>query len=176
MVNRMATKNRPQKIRDTGGSYAAIRELFGKKFYMPIRTGQRAGTGPVQRRFPEPPPTWAGSLPEWAIYWAHTVLGLKEHVDFEYLGKVPYASGSGWTQIDFMELDLNIGIEVQGTFWHYQFSVNQEAMDRDRRIRLESMGLTVIFIDENDALTDPVYYTHEARLGRDHSLVGMGLA
>jgi very-short-patch-repair endonuclease len=82
---------------------------------------------------------------------------------------------SGRTQIDFREYDVNILIEIQGLFWHYQgldgFKV---ANDLDRKATIESLGYTLIYIDEDNANTDPVYYLREARAGRDWSRSARG--
>jgi hypothetical protein len=175
------SKNRTQKLTDERGSgpWAKIRALFGGKGYVPIKTGNRAGTTFTEERFPEPPPAWTGTLPEWAVYWGHTKLGLKDGEDFVYLYPSPIGTPGikgSYHPIDFFELDIHRAIEVFGLYWHYMFSSDTKAHDIERWIALEAAGIPTVFIDEDDALADPVYYVSEARLGRDHSLRGMGLA
>jgi len=121
---------------------------------------------------PNPPPTWKGTLPEWAIFWAHLQIGRKPDEDFVYLYKIEQAPNG----IDFFELDLNIGIEIQGLYWHYAFGAAAEVNDLERRSRIESVGIQLIMIDEDDALKDPVFYLQEALQGRDHSMASQGAA
>lgn len=136
--------------------------------YAPFRRGRprRGGidAGDQQQPFPDPPDTWTGTLPEWAIYWAHTVLGRKEWQDFQY----QYVFDNG-TIFDFFEFQEHIAIEVQGLYWHYEFKGHNLADDLLRKIRVEAVGIILIFIDEDHALADPVYYLREALAERDHS-------
>ena len=74
-----------------------------------------------------------------------------------------------------MEFDVNIGIDVQGFFAHYKLGADKQALDTDQLIELEARGVNMIFIDDNDAETDPIFYLKEARNGIDHSLRGRGL-
>jgi hypothetical protein len=140
--------------------------------YVPFRTGQRRGSGvgdtPTQP-FPDPPDTWTGTLPEWAIYWAHLALGRKPFQDFQY-----QYSFDGSTRFDFFEFNERIAIEVQGLYWHYEFQHAQAINDQLRKIRAEAVGLTLIFIDEDHALTDPIFYLREALAERDHSRAAKG--
>ena len=120
------------------------------------------------------PSYWAGSLPEWAIYWAHSQLGLVEGVQWTY--QSPLAGGrsqKGGAVIDFEEHDVGIGIRVQGLYFH--LSPDQVAYDIMQRAALESAGFRIIDIDEDDALRSPVYYLKEARSGIDHSRQARGV-
>src|SRR5262249_49332009 len=51
-----------------------------------FRTGRRSGLADPDKNqpFPDPPMSWLGTLPEWAIYWAHLSLGRKPDEDFQY--------------------------------------------------------------------------------------------
>ena len=147
-----------------------FRVSVGKRFYAPIRTGpRRESRWPGESQFPDPPADWKGTLPEWAIYWAHTQLGLKPGVDFLYLLDSPL---TGDIQVDFYEVASNTGIQVQGEFWHYEFARRAKPRDLAQRSELTSVGLTVIWIDEDDAIRSPLYYLREALAGRDHSAGG----
>lgn len=141
--------------------------------YAPFRRGTNRlrgiSAGDQTQPFPDPPATWMGTLPEWAIYWAHGALGRKEFQDFQY-----QYSFDGATIFDFFEFMERIAIEVQGLYWHYEFQGNNIANDILRKIRVESVGMTLIFIDEDHALTDPVYYLREALAERDHSRAARG--
>lgn len=110
-----------------------------------------------------------GTLPEWAIYWAHLALGRKPFQDFQY-----QYSFDGATIFDFFEFAERIAIEVQGLYWHYEFQGHNLANDILRKIRVESVGMTLIFIDEDMALADPIFYLREALAERDHSRAARG--
>ncbi len=155
---------------------AALKGLAGKRGYRPIRTGRRALTTEVKESFPQPPASWTGTLPEWAIYWAHLQLGLKVDQDFEYIPRLQRVMGAQkGLQVDFLELDLPIAIDINGLFWHYGFGAAKIVADLETRARVESIGLTYVVIDEDDAIADPIFYLREARLGREHSRVASGL-
>ena len=115
-------------------------------------------------------------MPEWAIFWAHLQIGLRENEDFEYVPRLGVTTGTvKGVQVDFLEWDLDIAIDVQGLFWHYGFSAAKQESDQETRIRVEAFGLTYVAIDEDDALRDPIYYLREARQGRDHSRAARGV-
>lgn len=120
--------------------------------------------------FPSPPPEWPGTLPEWAIYWAHLSLGLRDGYDFAYLQRDEMTG----IQVDFTEFTVPVAIQVQGLFWHYEFQRRAKPNDIRQRSALESMGYTVVWIDEDAAIRSPVYYLRAALQGRDYSQ-GAGL-
>lgn len=123
-----------------------------------------------------PSPTWEGNIPEWAIYWGHIRLGLREGVEFLYQN--PVGGGRltrGGAVLDFEELDVPIGIRVQGLYFHAYAGQDKVASDMVQKLMVESTGLTVIDIDEDDALRTPIYFVQEARAGRDHSRAGRGI-
>lgn len=167
-----------QRERGRSPTIGRLREhttYLGGVPYQAFRRGRshRGGisAGDDQQPFPDPPDTWMGTLPEWAIYWAHTVLGRREYQDFQY-----QYSFDGSTIFDFFEFDERIAIEVQGLYWHYEFQGHDLSADILRKIRVETSGLTLIFIDEDDALTDPVFYLREALAERDHSRAARGVS
>lgn len=140
--------------------------------YRAFRRGQqrRSGVGePEAQPFPNPPATWMGTLPEWAIYWAHGVLGRQEFQDFQYL-----FTFDGSHYYDFFEFEERIAIEVQGLYWHYEFEHKAAINDQLLKVRTEAMNVALIFIDEDHALADPVFYLREALSQRDHSRAAKG--
>lgn len=170
----------PSKVNTTTqlyGTQARAERIFGRQSYVPARTGGRAGTRQApEQKYPPMPATWRGTLPEWAIFWAHLTLKLKEGEDFEYVPRLGNVLGNvKGVQVDFMELDLNTAIDIQGLFWHYGFNGAKQHADVETRIRVESVGIIYIAIDEDDALRDPRYYLIEARHGRDHSRAARGV-
>jgi hypothetical protein len=109
--------------------------------------------------------------PEWAIYWALERLGKVPDVDFSFQssragGRLEF----GGAVLDFLLYDPPyLGINVQGIYWHYQFGGERRAHDAMVRMMIESYGVHLIYIDEDDAYRNPIYYTREALAGRDHS-------
>jgi hypothetical protein len=146
-----------------------LAQYFTKNF-APVKRGYVQGTRPGKDPWLYPPPTWTGTLPEWAVYWGHLQLGLKDGQDFEYQFKFSLAPNG----VDFFEIDIQVGIEMNGLYWHYGFGAAKQDSDLERRIRIEAFGIQMIVIDEDDALRDPIFYVREARLGRDHSRATMG--
>jgi len=151
---------------------ALIREMMpdppGGRFT--VRTGRRRGVvSGLADPFPEPPDDFTGTRPEWAIYWAHQMIGRKPGEDFIYIS---YVAG---IQVDFEEFDLGMVLNIQGMFWHYEFSGAKTHEDLATRALIEATGTQLINIDEDHAIADPVYYLREALAGRDHSLQARGL-
>lgn len=163
----------PLQVRRTRSPKAAVllKGILGRKNATPVRTGRRAGASVSdQPPWLAPRADWRGTLPEWAIYWAHLALGMKEDQDFAYIYQFDLAPNG----VDFFEFDIQMAIEIQGMYWHYGFGAAQQTNDLERRVRIEAFGIQMIFIDEDDALANPLYYLREARAGRDHSLTARG--
>lgn len=148
--------------------------LFGKSGRVAVYTGQRKGVGQSDENIPDPPPDWPGTLPEWAIFWAHTQLGRNPGIDFVYQYQVGDPASSGSAKLDFYEVDLNMGINVNGLFYHYGLGGYKITSDREQKFRLESLGIQMLAIDEGDAIRGPVYFLQEALSGKDHSILGHG--
>lgn len=115
------------------------------------------------------PSSWAGSEPEWAVYQALIKLGYQEGKDFSYQspimgGRMEY----GGAVLDFVIHSVGIAINVQSIYYHY---AEQRTRQHDEMIRLavEGMGIKLIYIDEEDALSNAVYFVKEALMGIDHS-------
>lgn len=134
----------------------------------------------TQREPAGDPPGWwlakypSGTKPEWAIFWALLRLGLKEDEDFFVHAALPGVGRSFWSQVDFLVPPYQVGIEVQGTFWHYGLGSERQQRDILRIAYFAERGLRIVFIDEDDALRDPIYYTREALAGNDHSKLRRG--
>lgn len=152
---------------------AQLRKLLPSSADISIRTGRTRGTGTggAIHPYPEPPVTWPGTRPEWAVNWAHLAIGLKPDQDFAY----QYGLGDQGAVLDFFELDIQVGINIQGLFWHYGMGAAKVASDREQQIRIESLGIPLIFIDEDNALDNPIFFLREARAGRDHSRAALGM-
>ena len=122
----------------------------------------------TKNTFSPPPGNWLGSEPEWYIFKALTVL----HIDFTYQSsRMGGRLERGGVVLDFLIPGLGIGINVQGTYWHYG-DVEKTASDDLQRIALEGQGILIVYIDEEDANRNPIWYTQEALAGKDYSRVG----
>lgn len=141
-----------------------------------IKLRARGATGTNQSRIQEPAgephPEWNGTRPEWAVFWALGKLGKKPGDDFVYRPKLTTGwTSSGESEVDFLIPDYNIAIEIQGRFWHYGQGSRKVINDIMRVASFALMGIKIIFIDEPDALSDPIHFTKEALEGNDLSHV-----
>jgi hypothetical protein len=131
---------------------------------------QRSLLGPPPQLYGTPPPTFSGSLPEWACLWGHQKLGLTLNVDYVY--QANFAGGHkmvGGVVPDFLERDVPIAINIQGEYVHYKRGSGQIARDLATRDVLARYGIQLILIDDVYALADPIDAVKNARLGIDKS-------
>jgi len=119
----------------------------------------------------EAPPDWVGTLPEYLVYKELVKIG----IEFEYqANQMGGRLSVGGAVVDFLIPSLNLALQIQGLYWHYQRSSTQKARDAISRASLEGMGLTVIYLDEDDLMRNPNFYVKEALEMRDYSkLAGM---
>ena len=118
-----------------------------------------------RNNFPPPPNEWPGSIPEWYIFRALEAL----KVDFSYQSsRMGGRLDKGGAILDFFIPALNLGINVQSTFYHYG-RTESVVNDNLQRIALEGQGIQMIFIDEEDAIANPIRFTQDALRGIDHS-------
>ena len=122
------------------------------------------------------PNSWPGSVPEYVAYSTFIELGREPGQDFTY--QSPLMGGrldKGGFVIDFMFSDPpDLAINVQGVYYHYEFGVEAKARDVIARASLAGQNITLIFIDDDDLMSDPRYYCREALNYRDHSRLGGG--
>lgn len=117
----------------------------------------------------------AGSEPEMAVFNALLRLGKRPGVDFSFQSKqFGGRIDKGGRVLDFEIYEPKMGINVQGVYFHYEKGSAIIQSDIQTRAFLASMGLTLIFIDEDDALKDAGFYVREALQGKDHSRLGAG--
>lgn len=122
------------------------------------------------------PDNWQGSGPEYLAYSTFIELGREPGQDFTY--QSPLMGGrldKGGFVIDFMFTNPpDLAINVQGVYYHYEFGVEAKARDVMARASLAGQNITLIFIDDDDLMSDPRYYCREALNYRDHSRLGGG--
>lgn len=115
-----------------------------------------------------------GSLPEYIVLRTLKRLGKTDGIDFSY--QSPLFGGRierGGIVVDFMFHDPpDLAINVQGVFYHYEKGGDVIARDRESRAQLAGQGITLIFIDEDDVLSDPVRYVQAALNYQDLSRLG----
>ena len=119
------------------------------------------------------PASWPGSLPEFLVYQELERRGYDHGVDFTYQSPLMGGRARGGMVVDFVfNNPPDLAISVQGTFWHFEQGVEVRARDILAREQLAGLGVTLIFIDEDDILEDVEHYVGEALRYRDHSRLG----
>ena len=117
------------------------------------------------------PASWEGSIPEFMVLQALNRLGLRNGVEFTY--QSPLLGGrmeKGGAIVDFLFNDPpDLGINVQGEYWHYAQGITKIMSDDMARATLAGQGINLIMIDENDIYKDVDFYVREALQYRDHS-------
>jgi len=120
------------------------------------------------------PEGWEGSLPEWLFYSSLVELGYTEGNDFTYQSSL--AGGrldKGGAIIDFLFYNPpDLAVNVQGVYYHYELGAETKAKDIFTRQFLAGQGITLIFVDEDDLLQDPVGITQDALNYQDRSRLG----
>ena len=128
------------------------------------------------QQLPQLPANWEGSIPEFIAYQAFVKAGKLPGIDFTY--QSPLLGGrmtKGGAVLDFEFTNPpDLAVNIQGVYYHYEFGVDQKARDTMTRVQMAGLGITLIFIDEDDLLKDPNYYVGEALNYRDHSRIGRG--
>ena len=123
---------------------------------------------------PEIPASWEGSGPEWTTYI--TLINLGKIVDEDFTYQSPLMGGrldKGGSVIDFMfKNPPDLAINVQGNYYHYGMGVETKTRDILARVQLASLGIILIFIDEDMLEENAIYYIQEALRYRDHSRLG----
>lgn len=123
---------------------------------------------------PEMPATWEGSRPEWITYI--TLISLGKIVDEDFTYQSPLMGGrldKGGSVVDFMfKNPPDLAINVQGNYYHYGMGVETKTRDILARVQLASLGIILIFIDEDMLEENAIYYIQEALRYRDHSRLG----
>jgi len=125
---------------------------------------------------PVAPEGWLGSLPEFLVWEELNRRGLRDGVHFSY--QSPLMGGrieKGGVIIDFLFYDPpDLCINVQGVYWHYGLGRDVRARDLMAREQLAGQGITLIFVDEDDILSDVRYVVGEALRYVDHSRLAGG--
>ena len=117
------------------------------------------------------PEWWAGSGPEYLCWQALLKLGLKPDIDFRYQSQL--AGGrqdKGGRVIDFEIYNPpDIAINVQGVFYHYEKGAAVRQSDILTREYLATLGIRLIFVEEDDLIDDARAIVADALAGVDRS-------
>ena len=117
------------------------------------------------------PEWWIGSGPEYLCWQALLKLGLKPDIDFSYQSQL--AGGrmeKGGRVVDFEIYNPpDIAINVQGLFFHYEKGTAVRQLDILTREYLATMGIKLIFVDEDDLIDDARAIVADALAGIDRS-------
>jgi len=117
------------------------------------------------------PDWWVGSGPEYLCWQALLKLGLRADIDFQYQNQM--AGGrldKGGRVIDFIIFNPpDIAINVQGIFYHYEKGSAVRQSDILTREYLATMGIRLIFVDEDDSIDDAKAIVADALAGIDRS-------
>jgi hypothetical protein len=123
-----------------------------------------------------PPEGWLGSGPEWLFYTSLSRLGYSPDTDFTY--QSPLMGGrldKGGAIIDFLFINPpDLAVNVQGVYYHYELGAETRARDVLAREALAGQGITLIFVDEDDLIQDPMGITRDALNYIDKSRLGGG--
>jgi len=120
---------------------------------------------------PALPPDFPGSLPEYLVFITLEELGKQAGVDFTFQSQF----GGGRLQRGGLVIDFffsnppGLAINAQGEYFHYLQGTGTIARDVLTREQLAQEGITLIFIDAEDAERDRHFYVREALQFRDHS-------
>lgn len=100
--------------------------------------------------------------------------GLRPGEDFTYQSKsMGGRLEKGGVVIDFLFYNPpDLAINVQGVYYHYEQGAQAISNDRLIRAQLAGQGITLIFLDEDDILSDVEHYVGEALRFIDHSRLG----
>jgi len=117
------------------------------------------------------PEWWIGTGPEYLCWQALLKLGLKPDIDFSYQSQL--AGGrmeKGGRVVDFEIYNPpDIAINVQGLFFHYEKGTAVRQSDILTREYLATLGIQLIFIDEDDLIEDARGIVADALAGIDRS-------
>jgi hypothetical protein len=120
------------------------------------------------------PVGFEGSLPEFIVIQTLARLGFQNGVDYVYQSS--FFGGRldrGGLVIDFIFTNPpDLAINVQGEFFHQEQGSVVIARDRMARAQLAGQGITLIFIDAEDILEDPVRHVQDALRFVDNSFLG----
>ena len=116
------------------------------------------------------PPEWVGTDGEWLFFASLIELDYELGKDFSFR---PDSAGVGNMGVGFsFENPPNLAVNIQSVYYTNNQGLETQAKDIFTRESLAGLGITLIFVDEDDLEQDPVGVTREALQFRDSSRLG----
>ena len=117
-----------------------------------------------------PPPNWQGTNGDWLFFSALIELDYEPGKDFSYR---PDSKGIGSAGVSFsFENPPNLAVNIQSVYYANNNGLDTRSRDIFSREALAGMGITLIFVDEEDLEQDSLGITKEALEFRDKSQLG----
>lgn len=151
----------PVRLKRPGAAPTAV--VFARG----TRLGPRALAHEPLPPWETPPPTWPGSIPEWAVEWTLTIkFRLTRGIDYEYQGSVlgGHQRLGGFVP-DFIIYNGPIGINVDGLYIHTLHGTETEANDLLVTTVLAGRGIPLIHLLDVNLLENPIELVRQALAG-----------
>ena len=117
-----------------------------------------------------PPPSWQGTNGDWLFFAALIELDYEPGKDFSYR---PDNEGIGNAGVSFsFENPPNLAVSIQSVYYANNNGLDTRSRDIFSREALAGMGITLVFVDEEDLEQDAVGITREALDYKDSSRLG----
>ena len=117
-----------------------------------------------------PPPSWQGTNGDWLFFISLIELDYKPGTDFSYR---PSGEGVGNAGVSFsFENPPNLAVSIQSVYYANNNGLDTRSRDIFSREALAGMGITLVFVDEEDLEQDAVGITREALDYKDSSRLG----
>ena len=117
-----------------------------------------------------PPSSWQGTNGDWLFFAALIELDYEPGKDFSYR---PDSEGIGNAGVSFsFENPPNLAVSIQSVYYENNNGLDTRSRDIFSREALAGMGITLVFVDEEDLEQDAVGITREALDYKDSSRLG----
>lgn len=117
-----------------------------------------------------PPPEWTGTDGEWLFF--SSLIELDYELDKDFLYR-PDSTGIGGTGVGFsFENPPNLAVNIQSVYYTNNQGLGTQSKDIFTRESLAGLGITLIFVDEEDLEQDALGITREALDYKDSSRLG----
>ena len=117
-----------------------------------------------------PPPNWQGTKGDWLFFAALIELDYEPGKDFSYR---PDSEGVGNAGVSFsFENPPNLAVNIQSVYYTNNYGTETRSRDIFTREALAGLGITLVFVDEQDLEQDALGITREALDYKDSSRLG----
>jgi len=116
------------------------------------------------------PPEWVGTDGEWLFFTSLIELDYELGKDFSFR---PDSAGGGGIGVGFsFENPPNLAVNIQSVYYTNNQGLETQARDIFTRESLAGLGITLVFVDEQDLEQDALGITREALEYKDSSRLG----